>query len=212
MKKGFLITFEGGDGCGKSTQLKLFVDYLKSKNYDFIVSREPGGTELGEDVRKILLNSKYNISSTTEFLLFSASRATIVEQVIKPALESGKIVVLDRYYDSSYTYQGYAGNLPIDSVKTITEFAIKGTKPDLTFLLDLSYEDGMKRKSKDEKLAELDRMELKGKEYHDKVRQGYLKIAHDNPERVVVIDSSKSKEEIFENIKEIFEKRYENHK
>lgn len=212
MKKGFLITFEGGDGCGKSTQLKLFVDYLKSKNYDFIVSREPGGTELGEDVRKILLNSKYNISSTTEFLLFSASRATIVEQVIKPALESGKIVVLDRYYDSSYTYQGYAGNLPIDSVKTITEFAIKGTKPDLTFLLDLSYEDGMKRKSKDEKLAELDRMELKGKEYHDKVRQGYLKIAHDNPDRVVVIDSSKSKEEIFENIKEIFEKRYENHK
>lgn len=212
MKKGFLITFEGGDGCGKSTQLKLFVDYLKSKNYDFIVSREPGGTELGEDVRKILLNSKYNISSTTEFLLFSASRATIVEQVIKPALESGKIVVLDRYYDSSYTYQGYAGNLPIDSVKTITEFAIKGTKPDLTFLLDLSYEDGMKRKSKDEKLAELDRMELKGREYHDKVRQGYLKIAHDNPDRVVVIDSAKSKEEIFENIKEIFEKRYENHK
>ncbi len=208
MKKGFLVTFEGGDGCGKSTQLKMFQDFLKKENVDFIVSREPGGTPLGEEIRKILLNSNYNISSTTEFLLFSASRATHVEEIVKPALEEGKVVILDRFYDSSYTYQGYAGNLSIKDIENITEFAIQGTKPDLTFLLDLSYDEAMKRKAKDEKLSHLDRMERKAKEYHDKVREGYLKLAKQNPDRIVVVDASKSVEEISNFINKTFVERY----
>ncbi len=208
MKKGFLVTFEGGDGCGKSTQLKMFQDFLKKENVDFIVSREPGGTPLGEEIRKILLNSNYNISSTTEFLLFSASRATHVEEIVKPALKEGKVVILDRFYDSSYTYQGYAGNLSIKDIENITEFAIQGTKPDLTFLLDLSYDEAMKRKAKDEKLSHLDRMERKAKEYHDKVREGYLKLAKQNPDRIVVVDASKSVEEISNFINKTFVERY----
>lgn len=208
MKKGFLVTFEGGDGCGKSTQLELFKKYLTESDVDFICSREPGGTPLGEDIRKILLNSTHDISSVAEFLLFSASRATIVEKVVKPALQDGKVMILDRFYDSSYTYQGYAGDLPIKDIENITEFAIQGTKPDLTFLLDLSYDEAMERKSKDEKLAELDRMEKKGKAYHDKVREGYLKIAKKNPERVVIVDASKGKEEIAKFIRDTFDERY----
>ena len=208
MKKGFLVTFEGGDGCGKSTQLKMFQDFLKKENVDFIVSREPGGTPLGEEIRKILLNSNYNISSTTEFLLFSASRATHVEEIVKPALKEGKVVILDRFYDSSYTYQGYAGNLSIKDIENITEFAIQGTKPDLTFLLDLSYDEAMKRKAKDEKLSHLDRMERKAKEYHHKVREGYLKLAKQNPDRIVVVDASKSVEEISNFINKTFVERY----
>lgn len=208
MKKGFLVTFEGGDGCGKSTQLKMFQDFLKKENVDFIVSREPGGTPLGEEIRKILLNSNYNISSTTEFLLFSASRATHVEEIVKPALEEDKVVILDRFYDSSYTYQGYAGNLSIKDIENITEFAIQGIKPDLTFLLDLSYDEAMKRKAKDEKLSHLDRMERKAKEYHDKVREGYLKLAKQNPGRIVVVDASKSVEEISNFINKTFIERY----
>lgn len=207
-KKGFLVTFEGGDGCGKSTQLKLFEEYLKSKKIKYLLSREPGGTPLGEDVRKILLNSDYPISSRAEFLLFSASRTALVEEVVKPALERGEVVVLDRFYDSSYTYQGYAGNLNVEDVKNITEFAINGTKPNLTFLLDLSFDDAMKRKTGDEKLSHLDRIEQKGKAYHDKVREGYLKIAEENTERVVVVDASKSAEDISKFIVKTFEKRY----
>ena len=206
--KGFLISFEGGEACGKSTQIKKFQEYLKEKQIDFVCTREPGGTELGEQIRNLLLHSKHDMTPETEFLLFSASRAKLVEDFIKPALENNKLVVMDRYFDSSYTYQGYAGNLNVDDLKNITEFAIKGAVPDITFLLDISFEDGMKRKSNDENLKNLDRIEAKGKAYHDKVREGYLKLAKDNPDRIVVIDASKTIEEVFENIKKEFEKKY----
>lgn len=205
---GFLVSFEGGDGCGKSTQIKLFTEFLKRENIDFICTREPGGTDVGEEIREILLHSKGKMSAETEFLLFSASRSKIVEDVIKPALKEGKVVVLDRYYDSSYTYQGYAGDLKVKDLENITEFAIKGTVPNLTFLLDLSYEDAMKRKNKDEKLKDLDRIESKGKEYHNKVRQGYLLLAKKNKKRIVVIDANQSVEKIEKQIRDVFQKRY----
>ena len=205
---GFLVSFEGGDGCGKSTQIKLFTEFLKRENIDFICTREPGGTDVGEEIREILLHSKGKMSAETEFLLFSASRSKIVEDVIKPALKEGKVVVLDRYYDSSYTYQGYAGNLKVKDLENITEFAIKGTVPNITFLLDLSYEDAMKRKNKDEKLKDLDRIESKGKEYHNKVRQGYLLLAKKNKKRIVVIDANQSVEKIEKQIQDVFQKRY----
>lgn len=208
MKKGYLITFEGGEACGKSTQIKKFAKYLEDNHIDFILSREPGGTEVGEKIRELLLHSKCDMSSTVEFLLFSASRAQHYEKVVKPALDAGKVVLLDRFYDSSFVYQGYAGNLNLDDLKSVTNFAVNGTEPDLTFLLDISYEDGMKRKQKDENLKKLDRIESKGKDYHDKVRQGYLTLAKMFDKRIVVVDASKSIDEVFEKIKTEFDKRH----
>ncbi len=208
MKKGYLITFEGGEACGKSTQIKKFAKYLEDNHIDFILSREPGGTEVGEKIRELLLHSKCDMSSTVEFLLFSASRAQHYEKVVKPALDAGKVVLLDRFYDSSFVYQGYAGNLNLDDLKSVTNFAVNGTEPDLTFLLDISYEDGMKRKQKDENLKKLDRIESKGKAYHDKVRQGYLTLAKMFDKRIVVVDASKSIDEVFEKIKTEFDKRH----
>ena len=152
--------------------------------------------------------SKENLSSETEFLLFSASRRKLMEDVVLPALESGKIVVLDRFFDSSYTYQGYAGTLDLKDIKNITDFATSRLKPDLTILLDLPVEVGMARKSKDEKLKNLDRIESKGREYHEKVRKGYLTLAKKNKKRIFVVDASQSVEKIFDDIKTEFEKRY----
>lgn len=201
------VTFEGGEGCGKSTQIRLFERYLKENNIDFILSREPGGTPLSGKIRALLLESKSEMSAKTEFLLFSSARVEHVEKVIKPALDEGKLVVLDRFYHSSYAYQGYAGNLDLKDIEAITEFAISGCKPDLVFLLDISYEDGMARKSRDEKLKNLDRIESKGKAYHDAVRRGYLTLAEREKERFVVIDATKSAEEISKIIISEFEKR-----
>ncbi|MGN1201261.1 MAG: dTMP kinase [Candidatus Caccovivens sp.] len=203
-----LVTFEGGEGCGKSTQIKKFKEYLEKEKIDYLITREPGGTEVGEQIREILLHGKSNLSSETEFLLFSASRSKLVEEVVKPALAEGKVVVLDRYYDSSYTYQGYAGNLNLQDLKSITQFAIKGAVPDLTILLDLPYEVGMSRKSKDENLKNLDRIEQKGKTYHDSVRAGYLKLAKEEPKRIFVVDASKSANDVHKAIIEEFERRF----
>ncbi len=209
MKKGFLISFEGGEGCGKSTQIKMFSKWLEESGMEYILVREPGGTEVGEKIRNILLHDKEELSAKTEFLLFSASRSKLIEDVVKPELAEGRLVVMDRYYDSSFAYQGYAGSLKLEDVETITKFAIgEGATPDLTILLDLSYETGMTRKSADEKLRDFDRMELKGKEYHDKVRNGYLELAKKNSERFFVIDASQKPEQVFEKIKKEFLRRY----
>lgn len=218
MKNGFLLSFEGGEGCGKSTQVKLFLKYLQEKNIDFLLTREPGGTEVGEKIRDILLHDKSVLSANTEFLLFSASRSKIVEDVVRPNLAKGKVVVMDRYFDSSFAYQGFAGGLDLKKIQNITELAIgenlelkkdsQSVVPKLTFLLDLPFEVGMKRKSEDEKLKNLDRIESKAKEYHDKVRAGYLSLAKTYPDRIFVVDASKTPDEVFEVIKTEFEKRY----
>ena len=207
MNKGFLVTFEGGEGCGKSTQIKLFIKFLEEQKLNFILSREPGVCVPGEKMRAILLHPKEDMSALSEFFLFCANRAEHVKEVIKPALEEGKIVVIDRYYDSSLAYQGYAGNLDIKKLKDITAFATDNVVPDLTFLLDISYEEGFGRKAKDENLKNLDRIEQRDRAYHEKVRQGYLKLAKEEPNRFVVIDASKSLEEIHEEIIKIFLKR-----
>ncbi len=207
MKQGFLITFEGGEGCGKSTQIKKLSAYLEQNKVDYLVSREPGGTDIGEQIRNILLHSKADMSSVVEFLLFSSARADHVEKIVKPALSEGKIVILDRYYDSSFAYQGYAGDIPLKKLEEITNFAIAGAVPDLTFLLDLTYEQGLARKKENPLLAKLDRMELKGKEYHDKVRHGYLTQAQKFNDRFVVIDASRSIELIFNDILKTLKER-----
>lgn len=209
MKNGFLISFEGGEACGKSTQIKRFKEYLENRKVDNFFTREPGGTELGENIRNILLHFGGEMTTEAECLLFSASRAQIIEDVIKPKLAEGKVVVLDRYIDSFYAYQGYAGNLDLNALRSITNFAIKGTVPDLTFLLDIPYEEWMKRKAKDENLKDLDRMESKGKDYHDRVRKGYLEMAKAEPVRFVVINAMQTPDEIANEIAQIFEERYQ---
>ena len=210
MKNGFLVTFEGGEGCGKSTQVKKFVEFLQANKTDFLLLREPGGTEVGEKIRQILLHDKTELSPRTEFLLFSASRNKLLEDVVVPALESGKVVVLDRFYDSSFVYQGYAGNLDIKDIENITAFACGGKvlQPDLTFLLDIDFKAGIERKSKDNALKNLDRIESKGQEYHQKVRQGYLQLAKQNKNRVVVIDAMQGVEEIAKSIQQHFKNKF----
>lgn len=200
-KKGLLISFEGGEACGKGTQIKKIKQYFEDNNIDYLITREPGGTEVGEQLRNLLLHSKADMSSEVEFLIFSASRRQIVEKVIAPALAEGKVVVLDRFYDSSYAYQGYAGNIKIEDVKAITDFAIAGYETDLTFLLDVDYDEAMRRKMSDENLKNLDRMESKGREYHEKVRAGYLQHAKDNPQRIFVVDALQTQDAVFECIK-----------
>ena len=207
MKKGFLISFEGGEGCGKSTQIKKFTQYLKEQGVDFLLTREPGGTELGEEIRNILLNYKGDISPLTEFFLFCVSRSKLINEVVKPALEEGKVVVMDRYFDSSIAYQGYAGGVDINKIIQTTKFVTDGVEPDLTFLLDLKTEVGMQRKQKDENLKNFDRIERKSLSFHEKVHDGYLEIAKKFPNRIVVIDASQSPDEVFNNIKEIYQKR-----
>jgi dTMP kinase len=188
--------------------VKLFSKYLQDKGIDYILVREPGGTDVGEKIRAILLTDKTELSPETEFLLFSASRSKLIADVVKPALAEGKVVVMDRYFDSSFAYQGYAGKLELSDIQTITNFAIgKDAIPDLTFLLDLSYEDGMKRKNADAALKNLDRMELKGKAYHDRVREGYLSLAKQDKNRIKVIDATKSIDEVFSEITTEFDAR-----
>ena len=200
-KKGLLISFEGGEACGKGTQIKKIKQYFEDNNIDYLITREPGGTEVGEQLRNLLLHSKADMSSEVEFLIFSASRRQIVEKVIAPALAEGKVVVLDRFYDSSYAYQGYAGNIKIEDVKAITDFAIAGYETDLPFLLDVDYDEAMRRKMSDENLKNLDRMESKGREYHENVRAGYLQLAKDNPQRIFVVDALQTQDAVFECIK-----------
>ena len=209
MEKGILISFDGGEACGKTSQIKRLVSYLKEKGIDVVTSKEPGGTPLGEAVRNILLHSNLEICPRAEALLFNASRVQNVLDVIKPALEQGKVVILDRFYDSTYAYEGYAGNLEVEELRPIIDFAICGAVPDLTFLLDIDFDEALRRKNADENLKNLDRFESKGKAYHEKVRSGFLQLAKDNSERFCVVDAKKPREEVFEEIKKEIEKRFD---
>lgn len=199
MKKGFFITFEGVDGSGKGTQVQMLKDFFEKNNIDAIFTREPGGTNVSEKIRNIILDkSNTEITDIAEMFLFSASRSALVENVVKPAISEGKIVVCDRFVDSSIAYQGYGRNLGADLVANVNKIALNGCLPDVTFLLDLSSEVGEKRNKQFEEKQ--DRMETNSAMFKQKVRLGFLEIAEQNPKRFVVLDASKSKEEIFENV------------
>ena len=181
------ISFEGGDGCGKSTQIQLLADWLRQKKIDVLTCRDPGSTPLGDAVRAILLNRlDLEICRTSEMLLFMAARAQLVTEVILPALKSGKTVLSDRFLLSTIVYQGYAGQLPIASVEQAGVIATAGILPDLSIVLDISLEESEKRMQN----RKMDRMEKMGQEYHEKVRQGFLAHARLAPERHAVIDAS----------------------
>ncbi len=180
------ITFEGIDGCGKTTQMNFVANYLEQNNKKVLCLREPGGTLLAEQIREILLNSKETISAITELFLFNSARANLVEQRIKPALAKGIIVLCDRFYDSTTAYQSYGRNLPYEDVVHCNYLATGGLKPDFTFFLDIPYEIALKRSNH----RPLDRMENAGEIFFKRVIEGYRKIAESEPERIYSFDST----------------------
>jgi len=201
---GIFITFEGIDGCGKSTQCELLKDYLEGIGKEFIFVREPGGTVIGERIREILLDKKNTqMTSRAELLLFEAARAQITEEVIKPALEQGKIVLCDRFFDSSSAYQGMARGMGMDFVASLNMAATGGLKPDITFFFDITVEEALARRGKRGEAS--DRIELAGIKFQEDVRKGYLQIAEESDGRVVTIDATQGIEEIFEQIKKTLE-------
>lgn len=193
MKKGIFISIEGGEGAGKSTQVKLLEESLTTLGYRVTVTYDPGGTTIGWKIREILLDKEHKeLVPKTELLLYLASRSQLVSQVIKPALEEGNVVISDRFHHSTLAYQGGARALDVTLVQQINEFATEGILPDITFLLDLPPELGLERKgSYDE-----DRMEGQGIEFHEKVRQAFLSLASEIPERIVVLDANQPVKQI----------------
>lgn len=197
---GRFITFEGADGCGKTTQLFLFRDYLISKGYEVVLTREPGAKGLGDRIRDILLNYDGEVSDRCESFLFLADRAQNIDTIVVPAIEQGKIVLCDRHTDSTVAYQGYGRGLDIQQINMLNNLATKGIKPDLTFVFDVDVRTAMKRVG-----SSKDRMESAGMEFFNRVRNGYLDLAKLEPERIKVIDSTKSVEEVFEEVIRIFQ-------
>ncbi len=185
------ITFEGGEGCGKSVQAKALYERLCREGIPATLTYEPGGTPLGDEICRILKwNEDLDITPLTELLLFSASRSQLVHTVIKPNLEERRVVICDRFTDSTTVYQGYGRGLDTEVIRTINDTATQGLHPNLTILLDLPVEAGLTRKSN----SQQDRFENEDTTFHEKVRQGYLKLAAEEPERWLVIDASQSKE------------------
>ncbi len=199
------ITFEGIDACGKTTQYRLLTEMLKEKNIPFIFIREPGGTKAGEDIRNILLHNDYCLSHKTEVLLFVASRAQLTKNIIAPSLEEEKIIIADRFMDSSVAYQGYGRGLGSEIVKSLNNFAVGQYIPDITYFIDITVDEAFKRMKLSKKN---DKIELEGKEFFEKVRNGYLELMKENEDRFIYIDGMKEEEEIFKKIKEVFLQKY----
>jgi dTMP kinase len=196
----FFITIEGPDGSGKSTQARLLADHLKDKGYDVLFTREPGGTEIGDQIRRVIMSlDNKRMSPQAEFLLFSASRAQLVREVIQPKLAAGGVVVCDRFYDSSLAYQGYGHQLNLDQLRSVTEFVTGGLVPDLTLLLDLPSGVGLNRRREAGLWNRLDDYDLA---FHERVRAGYLRLAEAESQRWVVIDATRSKAEIQSDMQE----------
>lgn len=198
------ITFEGIDGSGKTTQLNLLADYLVEKGYEVIKLREPGGTILSEKIRELLLDKSIPIPPMTELLLFNSARSFLVETIIKPAIESGKIVLCDRFYDSTTAYQAFGRELNYENVITINDLAAGGLIPDLTFYIDIDLETHKIRTlGKD-----FDRMESSGDEFYRKVIEGYRKLSETNENRIKKIISKNEISDTFNEIIDIFENKF----
>lgn len=187
------ITFEGGEGCGKSTQANALYRKLRRKNLPAVLTHEPGGTTLGEQIGKMLKRKTENIHPQTELLLFAASRTELVADVIRPALKEGGIVICDRFSHSTTAYQGYGRELDLATVQMVNNLATQDVKPNIVIFLNLSPEEGLARRGK-----LLDRFELQELSFHRRVRQGYLKMAAEEPDRWLVIDATLPRKKISE--------------
>lgn len=202
--EGRFIVMEGPDGSGKSTQIELLREYLTEQGYDSIITREPGGTVIGEAIRDVILDPEYkSMSDITEMLLYAASRAQLMSEVVGPALEEGKIVISDRFVDSSIVYQGIAREIGIDTVAKINEPGIGIYKPDCIFFIDISEEEGLRRKKEQKKL---DRMEQESIDFHHMVSEGYRKVLSDRDE-VVYIDGLDEVDNIQKKIRDSLKNR-----
>ena len=195
------ISFEGPEGSGKTLQISALAEFLKEAGYPVLATREPGGTGIGDQVREILLDlDNTAMQARTEILLFQASRAQLVDEVILPHLAKGDIVLSDRYADSTIAYQGYGHQVNLEQLKNIVTFATGGLKPGLSLLLDIDVEDGLRRKSGGEEWNRLDAYEL---DFHQRVRQGFHQMVAAEPERWVVIDAAKTRSEVQAEIRKI---------
>lgn len=196
-----LITFEGIDGSGKSTQIELLKNYLISKNKQVLTYREPGGTPFAEKIREILLDKQNQINAVSELLLFEAARADLTEKNIIPAINDGKIVILDRFFDSTTVYQGFGRGLDLFTVELINKFATYDIVPDLTFYLRIPYSISLERRKQ-----QSDRIELAGVDFFHRLIEGFDQLASKNPERIITIDATQSIESIFMEIRKIIDK------
>jgi dTMP kinase len=199
------ITFEGIDGSGKSTQIQLLKEMLEERNHVVTTLREPGGNILSEQIRQLLLDSKEQVDPRCELLLFTAARAQLVSSVIRPALEAGKIVICDRYIDSSVAYQGYGRGLSIESIESINDFATAGLIPDITFIFDLSVDDAAKRSGfrSNDNQTKPDRMERSGDAFFERTKQGYLDIAKKSDRNIFIINANDAMNDIREQVETI---------
>lgn len=203
MEIGRLITLEGPDGSGKTTQIELLERYLKNLGYEVVRTREPGGTEVSEKIRDIILdNNNANMSYMCEALLYAASRAQLVSEVIRPALMMGKIVICDRFVYSSMVYQGIGRGLGLERIRSINKAALDGLEADLTFMITIPYEEGLKRKKMQ---RTLDRLENSGDEFHKKVFDGYIDICK-KYDKIEIINGNRSVDEIHNDIINIIKK------
>ena len=218
MKKGLFITFEGLEGCGKTTQAKMLFDFLIKQKIPSIYTKEPGGTKIGDKIRKILLDQKNDgMDYKTEMLLFLASRAENVRLIILPALKEGKIVISDRFYDSTTAYQGCGRGIDLKTIKQLNGLVVGEAIPDLTFILDIDPYEGLKRSASFGNSSEmrfeeefLSKKIIGGKLFLERVRQGYYQLSREESERIKIIDANRSKEEIFKEIIKIVNKKIEN--
>ena len=185
------ITLEGPEGSGKSSQIGLLADFLTQQGYVVMTTREPGGTPIGDQIRHVLHDvANTAMSSTAELLLYSASRAQLVDELVRPALAKGQVVLCDRYADSTLAYQGYGRNLNLADLQIITKIATGGLKPDLTLLLDIDVDRGLARRRDDGE--EMNRLDLEVVSFHQRVRDGYHRLALEDPDRWVIVDADRS--------------------
>lgn len=208
MKNGILITFEGGEGGGKTTQIVRLRDKLTKAGFDVVVLREPGGTTISEQIREVVLSSKnIGIAYTTEVLLFQAARAQIYREIVLPSLEAGKVVLMDRSRDSSVVYQGMVRGFGKDMIEKLNDISTKETYPDVTILLDLPVKVGLQRR---EESGKIDRLDMEATDFHQKVRDAYLELAKENQSgRWLVVDASKDIESVEAKIWEVISAKLE---
>jgi dTMP kinase len=200
------ITFEGPDGCGKTTQARLLAESLKEAGQRVLLTREPGGTAIGDQVRKVLMSlDNRRMHPRTEFLLFSASRSQLIHEVIQPHLQAGGVVVSDRFFDSSLAYQGYGHGLPLEALRQVTAFVTDGVLPGLTVLLDLPARTGLARRRDGGNWNRLDDYDLA---FHERARQGYLSLAEAEPDRWVVVDADRNVDVIRAEIRDLVDDRF----
>ena len=215
MRKGLFITFEGLEGCGKTTQAKMLFDFLIKQKIPSIYTKEPGGTKIGDKIRKILLDQKNDgMDYKTEMLLFLASRAENVRLIILPALEEGKIVISDRFYDSTTAYQGCGRGIDLEIIKNLNSLVGGKAIPDLTFILDIDPYEGLRRSasfgnSHEMRFEEefLNKKIIGGKLFLERVRHGYYQLSHEETGRIKIIDANRSKEDIYNEIVEIVKRK-----